>query len=92
MNEHTPVEKEQDGIRVSVFSNGRSRAIRIPKEFEFSGKTVVMNKQPDGSILLRTGETSGLVDYLQTAEAWQGGDFIAEDDDELAPLDEIDLP
>ena len=92
MNEHVPVDKEQEGVTVSVFSNGRSRAIRIPKEFEFSGKTVVMSKQPDGSILLRTGETSGLVDYLQTAEAWNGGDFLAEVDDEFAPLDEIDLP
>ena len=91
MNKHAPIQEETDGITVSVFNNGRSRAIRIPKEFEFAGKTVVMSKQPDGSILMRTGETSGLIDYLRTAEPWNGGAFLP-DDDELAPLDEIDLP
>lgn len=91
MNEHVPIEEEASGITVNVFNNGRSRAIRIPKEFEFAGKTVVMSKQPDGSILMRTGETSGLIDYLRTAEPWTGEAFLP-DDDELGPLDEIELP
>ena len=91
VNEHVPIDDEAGGITVSVFNNGRSRAIRIPKEFEFDGKTVVMSKQPDGSILMRTGETSGLVDYLKTAEPWSGEAFLSEGDD-LAPLDEIELP
>lgn len=33
--------KEQ---RVRVFKNGRSRAIRIPKEFEFEGDEVTIRK------------------------------------------------
>lgn len=89
MNEHSNV--EDAGIRVSVFKNGRSRAIRIPKEFELAGENVIMNQQPDGSILIRTAETSGLVDYLKTAEPWTGGAFI-DDNGDLGPLDEIDLP
>lgn len=91
MNEHAPIDDDPSGVTVSVFNNGRSRAIRIPKEFEFAGKTVIMSKQPDGSIIMRTGETAGLVDYLKTAEAWNGEPFL-DDDDDLAPLDEIDLP
>ncbi len=91
MNEHVPIEEEASGITVNVFKNGRSRAIRIPKEFEFAGKTVVMSKQPDGSILLRTGQTAGLIDYLKNAEPWTGEAFLP-DDDELEPLDEIELP
>lgn len=91
MNEHVPVDDAASGITVNVFNNGRSRAVRIPKEFEFDGKTVVMSKQPDGSILMRTGETSGLVDYLKTAEPWSGEAFLPDEDD-LAPLDEIELP
>lgn len=91
MNEHSKIEDESKGIKVSVFKNGRSRAIRIPKEFEFAGKSVLMAKQPDGSILIRTGETAGLVDYLKTAEAWTGEPFL-DDEDDLLPLDEIDLP
>ncbi|WP_426229732.1 antitoxin [Pararhizobium sp. DWP3-4] len=89
MNEHSVVDGA--GIKVSVFKNGRSRAIRIPKEFELAGENVIMNQQPDGSILIRTAETVGLVDYLKTAEPWTGGAFV-EDDGDLGPLDEIDLP
>lgn len=72
---------------VSVFKNGRSRAVRIPKGWEFEGETVIMTRLPDGAILLRTGETVGLIDYLKTAEPWSGGDFI-DSDSNLPPLDE----
>ncbi len=91
MNEHSKIEGEAEGIEVSVFKNGRSQAIRIPKEFEFAGKSVLMTRLPDGSIIMRTGQTAGLVDYLKTAEAWTGEPFL-DDDDDLPPLDEIDLP
>ena len=87
MNEHV---KEPHDVTVSVFKNGRSRAVRIPKEFELDGNRVVMVSQPDGSILMRTAVTAGLIDYLRQAEAWSGEDF-ASNDDELAPLREIDL-
>lgn len=76
---------------VRVFQNGRSKAIRIPKEWEFEADTVVMRQLPDGAILLRAGETAGLVAYLKTAEPWEGGDFV-EDDRNLPPLDEVKLP
>jgi len=89
MNEHSNIENA--GIKVSIFKNGRSRAVRIPKEFELPGENVIMNLQPDGSILIRTAETSGLVDYLKTAEPWTGDAFIGDDSD-LELLDEIDLP
>mgnify|MGYP002715002518 CR=1 FL=1 len=75
---------------VQVFKNGRSRAVRIPKEFDLVGDAVIMRQQPDGSILVRTAETAGLVDYLRTAEPWTGGEFIDHDED-IVPLDEIDL-
>ncbi|CDN55344.1 Hypothetical protein RG1141_CH30080 [Neorhizobium galegae bv. officinalis bv. officinalis str. HAMBI 1141] len=90
MNEHIRESREDGGVTVSIFKNGRSRAVRIPKEFDLDGDKVVMVKQPDGSILIRTAVTAGLIDYLRQAEAWTGGDFIASDDD-LAPLHEIDL-
>jgi antitoxin VapB len=75
---------------VQVFKNGRSRAIRIPKEFEFEGNSVILRKQPDGSILVMTAETAGLVEYLKTAEPWTGGVFLGDDLD-LPPLAEVNL-
>ncbi|MFB9952469.1 antitoxin [Rhizobium puerariae] len=89
MNEHVHELKDGD-VTVSVFKNGRSRAVRIPKEFDLEGNKVVMVLQPDGSILMRTAVTAGLIDYLKQAEAWSGDDFVAGDDG-LAPLREIDL-
>lgn len=76
---------------VQVFKNGRSRAIRIPKEFEFEAETAVLRLQPDGSILISAAATTGLLDYLKTAEPWTGGDFLSDDSD-LSPLDEVNFP
>ncbi len=90
MNEHIREPSEDGGVTVSIFKNGRSRAVRIPKEFDLDGDKVVMVKQPDGSILVRTAVTAGLIEYLRQAEAWTGEDFVSSDDD-LAPLNEIDL-
>jgi antitoxin VapB len=48
MNEHVKVKKI-----VHVFKNGRSRAVRIPKEFDFDGDEVEVTKNENGEILLR---------------------------------------
>jgi len=76
---------------VQVFRNGRSQAIRIPKEFELAGESVIMRRQPDGSILVMQAQTAGLVSYLREAEPWTGADFVPDDSD-LLPVDEPDLP
>lgn len=48
MNEHMPAEKE-----ISVFRNGRSQAVRIPKDFEFDVDKVLISKDSDGTVHLR---------------------------------------
>lgn len=85
MNEHVTTRKI-----VNVFKNGRSRAVRIPKEFDFEGDEVEMVKQEDGSIILLPVKISNLLEYLKTAEPWEGGEFLSDDSD-LLPLDEPDL-
>lgn len=45
----TEAVKEQ---RVRVFRNGRSRAVRIPKEFEFEGDEVTIRKEADGRLTI----------------------------------------
>ncbi len=82
MNEHVSTKRI-----VHVFKNGRSRAVRIPKEFDFEGDEVVMTKQEDGSIILLPVKNSNLLEYLKTAEPWDGGEFLPDDSDLLA-LDE----
>jgi len=45
--------KRRDEREVSLFRNGRSQAVRIPKEFEIDADKVFMWKDPDGTIHLR---------------------------------------
>ena len=35
-----------------LFTNGRSQAVRLPKEFQFSGKEVLIQKVGDAVLLL----------------------------------------
>lgn len=43
---------------VSLFRNGRSQAIRIPKEFEFDAERAVITPTPDGRGLILTPEVT----------------------------------
>jgi antitoxin VapB len=36
---------------VKVFKNGRNQAIRIPREFEFSGEEAIMRKEGDRLVI-----------------------------------------
>lgn len=46
------LDRARSGRKVKVFMNGRSRAVRIPKEFDFPGDEVVMRKEEDGTLTL----------------------------------------
>ncbi|MGA7219667.1 MAG: hypothetical protein WBX38_15210 [Candidatus Sulfotelmatobacter sp.] len=46
MLEHMLIRAKKNPVRlVKVFKNGRNRAVRIPREFEFSGDEAVMRKE-----------------------------------------------
>jgi antitoxin VapB len=36
---------------VKIFKNGRNEAVRIPREFEFSGEDAIMRKEGDQPII-----------------------------------------
>ena len=85
----------ENGIRSArLFRNGRSQAVRIPKEYEFESSHVTIRRDgPDRLVIERdppekTGRS--LVEYLQSLQpiddAWEDPT-----DDDLLPLDEIDL-
>jgi antitoxin VapB len=79
---------------ISVFRNGRSQAVRIPKEFEFSTERVVVSRQPDGSLNLRPKEREmslvEVLDWLRDQGAME--DFPGDPGEEgLLPLDDVEL-
>ena len=65
---------------VKVFKNGRSQAIRIPKEFEFSEDEVVVRKDGERLIVERARKRS-----LHELLAEWARDPI---EDELGPIDD----
>jgi antitoxin VapB len=91
MNEHVTTRKI-----VHVFKNGRSRAVRIPKEFDFEGDEVEMTRDYQGSITLRPMKPKGsllaALAALAAMELLTDEDRLPEiDDSDLLPLDDIEL-
>ncbi|PZO76577.1 MAG: AbrB/MazE/SpoVT family DNA-binding domain-containing protein [Mesorhizobium amorphae] len=82
--------KEQ---RVRVFRNGRSRAVRIPKEFEFEGDEVTIRKEADGRLTLvpekRERSPKEIIEWLRSQPPLTDEDFPEIDDSDMLPLDDI---
>ena len=75
-----------------VFNNGRSRAIRIPKEFEFDADQVEIRMDENGDLLVHPVKRKTLLEVLATLEPLGKEDQMPEiDDSDLPPLDEPDL-
>ncbi len=82
---------KRDRREVSLFRNGRSQAVRIPKEFEIDADKVVMWKDLDGTIHMQPKHAKMTPKELAT---WLRSRPPLDDDfptiEELA-LDEVDL-
>lgn len=81
--------------RVRVFRNGRSRAVRIPKEFEFEGDEVTIRKEADGSLTLvpdrRERSPMEIIEWLRRQPKLAEDDFPDIGDSDMLPLDDIEL-
>jgi antitoxin VapB len=52
---------------VRLFKNGRSQAVRIPREFELPGDEAIMRKEGD-RIIIEPAPILSLVEFLATLE------------------------
>lgn len=50
---------------VKLFKNGRSQAVRIPREFELPGEDAVMRKE-DGRLIIEAASPRSLLGLLAT--------------------------
>jgi antitoxin VapB len=87
-------DKDTMNRRARLFRNGRSQAVRIPKEFEFEGDEVLIARDEEGKLTLEpVAKRRSLISVL----AWlrqQGPipDFPGDPgDDDLLPLDDVRL-
>ena len=47
----TPRPETTENSRAKLFTNGRSQAVRLPREFRFEGKEVAIRKEGDAVVL-----------------------------------------
>ncbi len=53
--------------KASLFRNGRSQALRIPKDFEFAGTAVLIRKEGK-RLIIEEEKPSDLIEWLKTLE------------------------
>jgi antitoxin VapB len=88
MNAH-----DKDVRTASLFRNGRSQAVRIPKEFEFEGDEVLISRDDTGKLTIEpVRKKPTLLEVLATLEPLGPEDQFPEiDDSDLLPLDDVKL-
>jgi len=74
---------------VAIFRNGRSQAVRIPKEWELPGKTAVIKRDRDRLIIEAQKPKPNLLEVLRSLEPLGPEDCFPEMDD--PPPEPIDL-
>lgn len=75
-------------MTTTIFSNGRSQAVRIPKELRFDSKQVSIRRIGDGVLLLPLKATTwpeGFFDKIRVDDA----NFTRPDQGELPPIVEF---
>ena len=73
--------------QVRLFRNGRSQAVRIPKEFELPGREATIRKVGD-RLILEPARRKSLLQVLAAMTPLEPGDEFPDVDETLAPLDE----
>jgi len=84
MNEHSNVVKI-----AQVFNNGRSRAIRIPKEFEFDAERVEIRMDDSGDLIVHPVKKRSLLEVLALLEPLPEDERLPEIED--FPPEPVDL-
>lgn len=54
--------------KVSLFRNGRSQAVRIPKEFELPGNEAVLRQEEGGRLVIEPARKETLLEVLDRLE------------------------
>lgn len=76
---------------VSLFRNGRNQAIRIPVEFELPGTEAFIRKEGGRLIVEPKAPRRTLLEVLDTMEPLSQDEWPDVTDDDLLPLDDVNL-
>ncbi len=87
MPDDAPRALDGEERKAAVFINGRSKAVRIPKAFEFEGDQVMIRKSGDELIIRPIRRQSDLLEYLTAGEPIEDDFDFGED----LPAEPVDL-
>lgn len=74
---------------VRLFKNGRSQAVRIPREFELPGNKAILWRDDRGRLILESASRPNLIDLLATWEPLKQEDHLPEIEDR--PVESVEL-
>lgn len=81
---------QSDVVKIAqVFNNGRSRAIRIPKEFEFDEERVEIRKAENGDLIIHPVRKKSLLEVLSELEELSEEEMMPEIED--LPPEPVDV-
>jgi antitoxin VapB len=75
---------------IRLFRNGRSQAVRIPREFEFDADEVLMRREGN-TLILQAVPPQGLLATLARLPALGADDALGDWDEGLPALDDVAL-
>jgi antitoxin VapB len=92
MHVHMPTGRKKDGSMrgertVRLFRNGRSQALRIPRDLELPGHQATLRKEGTRLIVEPVQRQS----LLALLASWEPLDESLPELDDLQPLDDVDL-
>ena len=69
---------------VRLFRNGRSQAVRIPREFELPGNEATIRKE-DGKLIIEPKHSKSVKNLLELLDSWEPIDEKIGDIPNLSP-------
>lgn len=76
-------------MTTTLFMNGRSQAVRLPKEFRLPGEKVSLRRVGDGVLLEPVKEQAWPVDYFEKITI-ADEEFVRPDQGDLPPVPTFD--
>lgn len=70
---------------VRIFRNGRSQAIRIPREFALPGNEATISRDRKGRLIVEPVKKTSVMDLVELLHSWEP----LSDEDAMPPIDKL---
>jgi antitoxin VapB len=70
---------------VRLFRNGRSQAIRIPREFALPGNEATISRDRKGRLIVEPIKKTSLMDFVELLHTWEP----LSDEDSMPPIEDF---